>query len=86
MKFQNQGENDERDVPVTVTVTGAGKPIKVRKTVDKTTAGQPAQVDVPLSQAPPAGTPVQIAVAVGAVPGEKTTDNNKQSYTALFTR
>ena len=86
VKFQNQGENDERDVAVTVTVTGAGKPIKVRKTVDKTTAGQPAQVDVPLSTAPPAGTPVQIAVAVGAVPGEKTVDNNKQTYTALFTR
>ena len=86
VKFQNQGENDERDVPVTVSVTGAGKPIKVRKTVDKTTAGQAASVDVPLGQSPPAGTPVQIQVVVGAVPGEKTTDNNKSTYTALFTR
>jgi hypothetical protein len=86
VKFMNQGENDERDVAVTVQVTGAGKPIKVRKTVDKTSAGQAASVDVPLGQAPPAGTPVQITTTVGAVPGEKTTDNNKSTYTALFTR
>jgi hypothetical protein len=86
VKFQNQGENDERDVPVTVEITGAGKPIKVRKTVVKTTAGQPAQVDVPLGQAPPAGTPVQITVTIGAVPGEKTTTNNKSTYTAIFGR
>lgn len=86
VKFQNQGQNDERDVVVTVSITGAGRPTKVKKTVAKTTAGQPAQVDVPLTSAPPAGTPVQIEVAITPVPGEKTTSNNKQTYTALFTR
>jgi len=86
VKLQNQGQNDERDVGVTVNMTGAGKPIKVRKTIAKTTAGQQAQVDIPLGQAPPVGTPVQITVTIAAVPGEGTTSNNTSTYTAIFTR
>jgi len=84
--FQNQGENDEQDVTVTVTVRGSGKPIVRRKRVDVTRAGQPATASIALGTAPPIGQPVTIDVVVGKVAGEKTTDNNRQSYTALFTR
>jgi hypothetical protein len=86
VKFQNQGENDERDVVVNLQVSGAGKPIRVRRTVDQTTAGQESTVQIPLGQAPPVGTPVQITVAIAPVRGEKTTDNNRSTYTAIFTR
>ena len=34
----------------------------------------------------PIGTPVTIEVAVVRVGGEQKTDNNRQSYTAIFTR
>jgi hypothetical protein len=85
VSFQNQGENDERNVRVTVTVRGAGKTITARKTVAQTKAGSPAQVDIPLGQAPPVGT-ATVEVVVAAVRGEQKTDNNRQRYTVIFTR
>jgi hypothetical protein len=86
VRFQNQGENDERDVVVNLAVTGAGRPIRVRRTVDQTTAGEESTVAIPLGQEPPVGTPVQITVSVAPVRGEETTDNNRSTYTAIFTR
>ena len=84
--FQNQGENDEFDVSVKVTIAGAGKPITVQKRVDQTTAGQTVEATVPLGTAPPIGTPVRVTVTVAKVPGEVKTDNNTQTYTVIFTR
>ncbi|HEX8085852.1 MAG TPA: CARDB domain-containing protein [Solirubrobacteraceae bacterium] len=84
--FANQGENDEADVNVAVRIDGDGERITARKRVDQTTAGSNAEVSIPLTRAPPLGTPVTITVEVGKVPGEKKLDNNKQTYTAIFTR
>jgi hypothetical protein len=86
IKFQNQGENDESNVVVRLVVKGAGKTISQRKTINQTKAGQPAQVSIPLGQAPPVGQPVTINVTIEAVPGEKNTDNNKSTYIGIFTR
>jgi len=86
VKFQNQGDNDERNVKVSVRIAGAGRPITASKSVPQTTAGQEATVTVPLTRRPPVGTPVTITVAVAPVRGEKKTDNNRQEYPALFTR
>jgi len=84
--FQNQGQSDERGVTVQLKITGAGKPITVRKTVDQTKAGQTVQLPIPLGQSPPVGTPVTITVSVLPVPCEKNTTNNTSTYTAFFTR
>jgi hypothetical protein len=73
-------------VTVELRITGAGKPIVVRKTVDQTKAGATVALQIPLGQAPPVGTPVTITVQVRPVPGEKKTDNNSSTYTAFFTR
>jgi hypothetical protein len=81
----NQGENDEQNVKVTIRITGAGKPISVSKTINQTRSGTNAEVPVTLNTTPPTGRAVTIEVAVAPVPGEKKTDNNKQTYTALFT-
>jgi len=86
VKFQNQGQSDEQDVDVSVRITGAGRPINIVKTVPQTKAGQEQTVEIPLGTAPPIGTPVTIRVTVAPVPGEQTTDNNTQTYTAIFTR
>lgn len=87
VKFANQGENNEENVRVRVTVKPqTGKAISATKTVDQTTAGSEAEVQVPLGQAPPIGTPATITVEVLKVAGEQKLDNNKQEYTALFTR
>ena len=84
--FQNQGENDERNVRVRVTIEGAGRPISVEKIVPDTTAGEEATANIPLGQSPPIGTPVTIKVQVAAVPGEESAENNAAEYPAIFTR
>jgi hypothetical protein len=86
VKFANQGENDEIDVRVLVAITGGPKPIQVRKTLNQTKAGQPAEAQIPLGTTPPIGTPVTIKVQIVGVPGEKKLDNNTQTYTAIFQR
>jgi hypothetical protein len=82
--FQNQGENDELDVPVQVTLQGSGKPITGKKTVDTIAQGAEATVNVPLPSKPAAGEVYTVNVEVKAVPGEKKTDNNKSTYNVLF--
>jgi hypothetical protein len=87
VSFQNQGAADETNVKVTVRITAQGqKAIVTTKTVPQTKAGATSQVDIPLGQSPPIGTPVTVKVTIGKVPGEETTTNNTQSYTVLFTR
>jgi hypothetical protein len=85
VQVMNQGENDETQVPVKVTISGAGKPIVVQSKIDSIAAGQSKTVSVPLAASPPTGRPVTINVQVVGVPGEKNLDNNKGSFAAVFT-
>ncbi len=84
--FANQGDNEEENVAVQVRIRGDGRPITVRRRVEQTQPGANAEVSIPLTTAPPIGTPVTIDVSVARVPGEEKVDNNRQSYTAIFTR
>jgi hypothetical protein len=88
VKFANQGDNNETNVTVVARVrpTGGGKTISVRRTVNTTTAHSNAEVSVALGQAPPIGQAVTIEVQILGVRGEKNLTNNKQSYSAIFTR
>jgi hypothetical protein len=85
VRFTNQGENDEFDVKVNVTVEGGDKPIKASRTVDTVARGQTAEASVPLGQKPPTGAAVTVKVSVAKVPGEEKTDNNQAEYDVLFT-
>jgi hypothetical protein len=85
VKFTNQGENDEFDVKVTVSVEGGDNPIKVSRTVDTIAKGQTAEASLTLGKAPPVGAAVTVKVTVAKVPGEQKTDNNTASYDVLFT-
>jgi hypothetical protein len=84
VKFANQGENNEFDVPVQVTLEGSGKPITGKKTVDTIAAGEEAIVNVPLPTKPAAGEVYTVNVEVKPVPGETKIDNNKSTYNVLF--
>jgi hypothetical protein len=84
VKFTNQGENDEFDVKVTLTVEGGDKPIKASRTVDTIAKGQTAEASLTLGKAPPVGTAVTVKVTVAKVPGEQKTDNNTATYDVLF--
>lgn len=84
--LSNGGENEERDVTVAVTISGAGRPIVREQKLPSIKAGEQKTVSIPLAAAPPTGKPVTIKVEVKPVPGEKKVDNNKQSFPAIFTR
>ena len=86
VKFANQGENDEFDVEVVVTLapSGGGKEIVGRKTVDTIAQGEEATANVELPSSPSVGEVYEVRVNVKAVPGEGKTDNNRQSYPVLF--
>ena len=84
---QNQGENVERDVDVTVRLTAPGtKTVTAKKTVDTTQPGEETAVEILLTQIPPAGTAGELTVRVVPVDGEKKTDNNSQTYSVVFKR
>jgi hypothetical protein len=84
VKFVNQGENDESNVLVKITISGSGNPITVTKPVASSPAGAESSVEIPLGQAPPLNTPVTVTAEVQPVPGETDASNNKQSYQVLF--
>lgn len=86
VQVANQGENTESDVKVSVSIGRGGDAIKADKVLDTIAAGETKAVDIPLTDQPPTGQNVPINVTIAGVPGEIKTDNNKASYTAIFTR
>jgi hypothetical protein len=84
VKFLNQGENDESNVLVKISIEGSGNPISVTKPVASSPAGAESSVEIPLGQAPPLNTPVTVTAEVQPVPGEADASNNKKSYQVLF--
>lgn len=80
----NQGDQEERDVPVSVSVTGGDEPIEADETLGKILPGETQTVAVPLEPAPPRDTPVTIEVFVEPVLGENVADDNEFSYAVTF--
>jgi hypothetical protein len=81
----NQGENDETDIPVRVSIDAGGETIELEETLDEIAQGETKTVTIPISEPPPAGKEAAVEVDVEAVPGEEQTDNNKAEYTISFT-
>ena len=76
----------ETDVTVNV-IVGRGKDaIKRDERISTIAAGETKTATIPLDEQPPTGQNVPITVEVQPVPGEKKTDNNKNEYSAIFTR
>lgn len=81
---QNQGENDETDVTVSVVLSGSGASIPFNKTIASLAAGDTAKVTIPLTRTPASGTSGTMKVSVKKVPGEQNLDNNSESFDATF--
>ncbi len=82
--FQNQGENDERGVVVSLKLTAPGQQtVTAKKTVNTTKAGEESRVAIPLTKVP-SNAAATLTVTVAPVPGEQTTDNNSGEYTVFF--
>jgi hypothetical protein len=85
VKIANQGDFDETDVKVRVTIkAGTAKAITATKTVTQTKSKTESVVPVQIATPPTAGTAAVITVEVLKIPGEKNVANNKATYTALF--
>ncbi len=87
VRFANQGENDEFDVRVVMTIDpieGGGRTITAQRTVDQIAQGAETSVALPINPQPAPGTAATISVEVRPVPGERKTDNNSQEYEAIF--
>lgn len=86
IQVANQGENTETDVKVNVQVGRGGDVIKLDKVLDTIAAGETKPVEIPLADQPPTGQNVPVSVEIEAVAGEKKVDNNKATYSVIFTR
>jgi hypothetical protein len=83
----NSGAFNEHNVKVDVTITRAGSAaITASKTIDQTTPGNTVSADIPVSQAPPLGSPTKVVVFIEGVPGENDLTNNKGTYTVIFSQ
>jgi hypothetical protein len=83
VEVQNQGESEETDIPVTITIQN-GKRIAVDQTIPRIAAGETETISVPLTEKPEAGSVTRVTVAVAPVPGEGTKDNNAATYQVTF--
>lgn len=84
VNVQNQGENDEVDVVVSYTITGAGSAIKQNKPIPAISAGDTTTVTLPLTKIPAAGSSATMKVDVRKVAGEENLDNNSQTFQVSF--
>jgi len=85
VKIQNQGESDETNLAVSVSITD-GNRINVDQTIPRVAAGQVATVSIPIPKTPSTESVSTVTVEVAPVPGEGTRDNNRVRYQVAFTK
>lgn len=78
VEVQNQGESDESEVKVGVTVDGN----TLEGSIPSIAVGETGTASIPLTPAPTGE--VTLEVKVEGVPGEQVLDNNEASYTVNF--
>jgi hypothetical protein len=81
----NQGENNETDVNVKVTVGEGNDATELEEAIPEIAVGEQQTVTIPLAEKPPTGENVPVNVEVEPVPGEEKTDNNSADFTVIFT-
>lgn len=81
LHFTNTGQNNERNVVLTVTLGGTS--ISGRTVVAQTIAGHAATAAVTLTSSPPAGS-YQVTATVQKVAGEKNVQNNSLTFPVTF--
>jgi hypothetical protein len=81
----NQGENDESDVGIAITIGSGADAITIDQSIDAIAAGEVQTLSIPLAEEPATGQNVPITVEVEPVPGEEDTANNSIEFSAIFT-
>jgi hypothetical protein len=80
---ENAGTAAEANVKVDVTVSAGGKQLKASHVVNSAEPGTKFNVEIPVAGIP-LGVASKIEVNVEPVPGETNTENNKNTYLAIF--
>lgn len=80
---ENAGTANETNVKVEVTVTAGGKQYKASHVINSAAAGAKVNVEIPVTGIP-LGVASKIEANIEAVPGETNTENNKNTYLAIF--
>jgi hypothetical protein len=83
IRVQNQGESEETDIGVSVTISD-GREISVDQTISRIAAGDSQAVSIPITRRPPTDAVTEVAIEVAPVPGERVRDNNRASYQVVF--
>lgn len=83
VQIDNQGDSEETDIPVTVTVEGE-ETFEGEATLDQIAAGETQSVTVPLDPAPSGGSTGSLEVFVEPVPEEQIADNNEFTAEVTF--
>lgn len=83
---ENQGNMDEKDVPVVVTLgtENGGEPQKVTVTIPELKAGEEVTAEVTGLNATDYGEQAALTIECGPVPGEKVKTNNLLEATVIF--
>jgi hypothetical protein len=81
VEVQNQGESEESEVTVVVTL---GDQPPIEKPIPRIDAGATEVANIPIDTLPQPGAEIQLDVLVQPVDGEQVTDNNEATYTIVF--
>ena len=83
--FDNQGEGQETQVPVTITLKDENsEPQELNGVLETVDPGELASVQIRLEEVPTFGETLTATVQVGPVPGEKDPTNNAATFQLLF--
>lgn len=85
VQVQNQGESEETNVPVSVSIKN-GRTVNLEQTIARIDASESQTVSIPITPAPETGAVSEVTVRVAAVPGERVRDNNTATYQVVFTQ
>ncbi|MGH2992778.1 MAG: hypothetical protein ACRDL1_04500 [Solirubrobacterales bacterium] len=84
VQVDNQGDSEETEIPVQVTVTGGDEPIEGEETLDTIAPAETQSVTVPLDPEPPNGEQLTLEVTVEPVPEEQVAENNEFTAEVTF--
>jgi hypothetical protein len=84
VQVQNQGDQEEADVAVSIQISGGSQTISGDATIPRIAAGSIQTASIPIQPTPETGTQLTLEVTVQPVPGEQVESNNRSTYHLTF--
>jgi len=84
VQVQNQGDQEEKEVTVSYSLSGGAAPLEGETTIARLDASGIDEASLTLDDLPEKGVPLTLEVEVLPVPGEEVADNNAATYTVTF--